>query len=180
MQERAIQQFGPPPPPPPHYHNHPLPLPLQQQQCPASAPPAVNSPDKKSGQKKKKASTKKAPSKKKTLTTKKSGSSGGKQMAFTVEEKMGLALIIDRELPLGLEGWDKVVMVYNEEFPDQQRTKGSLCSLFKKMYKTGPPTGTPDMPEHIQLAKSANEAIKQMARVSNGVSDDEYEEEIIE
>jgi hypothetical protein len=36
------------------------------------------------------------------------------------------------------------------------------------------------MPEYNQLAMDANKAIKQQARASNGVSDDDYEDEFNE
>jgi hypothetical protein len=146
-----------------------------QQLCPSSAPPAVNGPTppvKKKAPPKKKALPKKAPPK----NNNNAGSGGGKNMAFRPEEKLSVATLCDKHLPFRKEAWDQLMQEYNDWYLDCQRTRGSFRALFKKMYETAPPTGTPDMPEYIQLAKDAHEGIKAMASASTSQLDDEYEE----
>jgi hypothetical protein len=103
------------------------------------------------------------------------GKGGGKSMAYTIQEKMKIAELCDRELPIGNRAWMKLMEEYNSCFPGHEQTRQSLGQQFYKMHTAKPPSGDPTIPEHIQLAKDAQAGILQKAEHSNGTSDEDFE-----
>jgi len=110
-------------------------------------------------------------------------SRGKRGPAFTARELENLADTVEEIVPIGHTEWDRVRDQHNEIFPDQNRTTESLRRKFQWMVKMKIPTGDPNMPRHIRVAKRANYAIVKATDGSTGspardlANDDEDEGE---
>ena len=92
----------------------------------------------------------------------------GRGLAFTKSELENLADTVEEIVPIGHTEWDRVRDKHNEIFPDQNRTTESLRRKFQWMVKMKIPTGDPNMPRHIRVAKRANYAIVKATDGSTG------------
>jgi hypothetical protein len=106
---------------------------------------------------------------------------GKRGLAFTARELENLADTVEEIVPIGHTEWDRVRDKHNEIFPDQNRTTESLRRKFQWMVKMKIPTGDPNMPRHIRVAKRANYAIVKATDGSTGspardLSDDDEDD----
>ncbi|EGZ13514.1 hypothetical protein PHYSODRAFT_400980, partial [Phytophthora sojae] len=88
-----------------------------------------------------------------------------------------LLLLIENELPLGRDEWERLAASYNANRPRgaPERDFESLRRKFKVLYSTRKPTGTPNMPPHVKKAKEVKLAIDEKANVIE--MDDEADED---
>ena len=106
---------------------------------------------------------------------------GKRRLAFTTRELENLADTVEEIVPIGHTEWDRVRDRHNEIFPEQNRTTESLRRKFQWMVKMKMPTGDPNMPRHIRVAKRANYAIVKATDGSTGspardLADDDEDE----
>ena len=122
---------------------------------------------------------KKRPKKKKKKTSppkKANDSEAGKGAAYTTEEMMELASIMEEILPIGKISFQRVEDRYNAVFPTRTRTADNLRRKFKNLVDCKKPTGSSDMPDHVRIAKRANYKIIDKSYASNGLASDDEEE----
>jgi len=93
---------------------------------------------------------------------------GKKGLAFTIRELENLADTVEEIVPIGHTEWDRVRDLHSKVFPEQNRTTDSLRRKFQWMAKLKMPTGDPNMPRHIRVAKIANYAIVKATDGSTG------------
>ena len=179
MEAWRANQFAHPPPGPYGtigYQNSPSLPPLRQQAVAAPAPyvggtheAALPPSDPNKRKKNKKATAKKS--------TKKPTSSGtaGKGTQYTEEELLHIATLFEDHLPIGKISFRKVETLYNQAFPKRTRTASNLKRRFRTMVDEKMPTGDPDMPDHIRIAKRAHYKTIEKANASHGLSSDEEE-----
>ena len=74
---------------------------------------------------------------------------------FTTRELESLAEVVADIIPMPNTDWDTVWEAHNESFPDLNRTSDSLKRKFQEMARTKIPTGDPNCPRHIRVAKRA-------------------------
>ncbi len=84
---------------------------------------------------------------------------GKRGLSFTVHELVSLVETIEEILPISHTEWDRVRDQHNKFFPDQNQTSDSHRRKFQWTAKLKMPTGDPNMPHHIHIAKRANYAI---------------------
>jgi len=122
-----------------------------------------------------------AKKKKKKATTKKtkdtSKNEAGKGTAYTKDELVTLAELMEEILPIGKISFQRIADRYNEAFPTRTRTLDNLRRKYQTMVNNKTPTGNPDMPEHIQIAKRAHYKTIEKANSSHALSSDEEEDE---
>jgi hypothetical protein len=108
---------------------------------------------------------------------------GKRGLAFTARELENLADTVEEIVPISHTEWDRVRDQHSEFFSEQNRTTESLRRKFQWMVKMKIPTGDPNMPRHIRVAKRANYAIVKATNGSTGsppasdLADDDEEEE---
>ena len=93
---------------------------------------------------------------------------GKRGLAFTAPELENLAETIEEIVPISHTDWDRVRDQHNENFPEQNRTTDSIRRKFQWMAKLKMPTGHPNMPRHIRVAKRAFYAIVKATDGSTG------------
>ena len=71
---------------------------------------------------------------------------------FTKAETTSLLKAIERILPINMEGWNEVHDIFNSKH-SPQGVEG-LRRKFNKLANKPVPTGNPNMPEDVKLAKS--------------------------
>ena len=74
---------------------------------------------------------------------------------FTTHELESLADAVADIIPMSNTDWDTVWEAHNESFPGLNRTSDSLKRKFQEMARTKIPTGDPNCPHHIHIAKRA-------------------------
>ena len=74
---------------------------------------------------------------------------------FTTHELESLADAVEDIIPMSNTDWDTVSEVHNESFPGLNMTSDSLKRKFQEMARTKIPTGDPNCPHHIRIAKRA-------------------------
>ena len=79
---------------------------------------------------------------------------------------MDMLWIIKRIKPIGSEEWQAVTDEHNEDFPG--RSKESLMKKYATLYRKKIPTGDPNCPEEVKLAKQVKYLIGQKAAVGDG------------
>jgi len=112
---------------------------------------------------------------------------GARGLAFKAPKLENLANIVEEIVPISHTDWDRVRDQHNEKFSEQNRTTESLRRKFQWMAKMKIPTGDPNMPRHIRVAKRANYAIVKATDGSTGSpvhgdndDDEEEDEEVAE
>ena len=106
---------------------------------------------------------------------------GKRGLTFTARELENLADTVEEIVPISHTEWDRVRDQHSEFFPEQNRTTESLRRKFQWMVKMKIPTGDPNMPRHIRVAKRANYAIVKATDGSTGspvtdLADDDEDE----
>ena len=93
---------------------------------------------------------------------------GKRGLAFTASELESLAESVEDFVPISHTDWDKIRDDHSKYFPEQNRTTDSLRRKFQWMAKLKIPTGDPNMPRHIRVAKRAYYAIVKASDGSTG------------
>ena len=101
---------------------------------------------------------------------------GARGLAFKAPELENLADIVEEIVPISHTDWDRVRDQHNEKFSKQNRTTESLRRKFQWMAKMKIPTGDPNMPRHIRVAKRAK-ATDGSTPVRDDDDDDDEEED---
>jgi len=80
---------------------------------------------------------------------------GKRGFKFTIHELESLVKAVEELIPISNTewewGWDRHIALY----PQQDRTLKSLKRKFQEMARTKIPTGDPNCPHHIRIAKRA-------------------------
>lgn len=63
--------------------------------------------------------------------------------------------IIHQVLPMGPNEWESVESDCNTHCPEHMRLLDNLCHQFNKQHKKKAPTGDPNIPRHVRIAKTA-------------------------
>ena len=93
---------------------------------------------------------------------------------FTKAETTTLLKVIERILPIDVEGWTEVHDIFNSKH--SPRGVEGLKWKFNKLTNKPVPTGNPNIPEDVKLAKSIKGKLFRRSGVTN-LSDEEEEEE---
>ena len=92
-------------------------------------------------------------------------------MNYTSEEVMHLLQLLEDVVPVSKTDWDNVVTSHSERYPG--RDVISLRRKFQSLHRRRVPTGDPNMPEEIRLAKEVKELIGRRAHIGTG--DEEFD-----
>ncbi|KAE9034356.1 hypothetical protein PR003_g1434 [Phytophthora rubi] len=86
---------------------------------------------------------------------------------YTSADVDRLLLLIENELPLGRDEWERLATTYNANRPRgaPERDFESLRRKFKVLYSTWKPTAMPNMPPLVKKAKEVTQAIDDKANV---------------
>jgi hypothetical protein len=86
---------------------------------------------------------------------------------YKMAEITRLLSLVEEHLPLGKDEWERLAMSYNTNRSRTwaERDMDSLRRKFKALYSVRKPTGTAEMPPHIEKAKWAKQAIDDKANV---------------
>ena len=74
---------------------------------------------------------------------------------FTTHELESLAEAVADIIPMSNTDWDNILEIHVANFPGLNRTSDSLKRKFQEMARTKIPTGDPNCPNHIRIAKRA-------------------------
>jgi hypothetical protein len=74
---------------------------------------------------------------------------------FTTRELESLAEAVADMIPMSNTDWDNISEIHDANFPGLNRTSDSLKRKFQEMARTKIPTGDPNCPLHIRIAKRA-------------------------
>ena len=106
---------------------------------------------------------------------------GARGLAFKAPKLENLANIVEEIVPISHTDWDRVRDQHNESYREQNWTTESLMRKFQWMAKLKMPTGDPNMPRHIRVARRVNYAIVKATDGSMGLpvcdNDDDDDEE---
>jgi hypothetical protein len=80
---------------------------------------------------------------------------GKRGYKFTTPELESLAEAVEEIVPISSTEWDRVWNEHNSRYPELNRTADSLKLKFQEMARTKIPTGEPECPPHICIAKWA-------------------------
>ena len=94
---------------------------------------------------------------------------------FTKAETTTLLKVIEEILPIDVEAWNEVHYVFNSKHTPHG-VKGLKCK-FNKLTNKPVPTGNPNMPEDVRLAKSIKSKLFHRSGVTNLSEEEEEEEE---
>ena len=81
-------------------------------------------------------------------------------------ETVHLLNILQRILPIGSEEWQQCLDEHNLEYPG--RCKQSIMRKYAGLYRKGTPTGDPNCPDNVKLAKRVKYAIGNRAAIGDG------------
>jgi len=111
--------------------------------------------------------------KKKTPAKNKTSKEQTKKLSnhFTEAEAEALSQTVLDILPIGPEMWETVVNTYNASHPGRERDDPSLRRKYNLMLKSQKPTGNPNCPNSIRLAKRANYKIIERSEACVDFSD---------
>jgi hypothetical protein len=79
---------------------------------------------------------------------------GGRRVGnpnWSRDETMHMLSIVQQLLPIGAEQWDAVVAEHSNEYPG--RCKNGIMRKYTALHRKGIPTGDPNCPEDVRLAK---------------------------
>ena len=93
---------------------------------------------------------------------------------FTKAETTTLLKAVERILPIDVEGWTEVHKIFNSKH--SSRGVEGLKRKFNKLANKPEPTGNPNIPEDVKLAKSIKGKLFRRSGATN-LSDEEEEEE---
>ncbi|VEU37861.1 unnamed protein product [Pseudo-nitzschia multistriata] len=86
---------------------------------------------------------------------------------YSEKELITLMTLIKEILPIGKSDWDMVVHRHGQNYP-YGRSKDSIKTKFNRLRRMKTPTGNPNIPESVQLAREAHHLIGIKANIGNG------------
>jgi hypothetical protein len=102
---------------------------------------------------------------------------GGPTSHYSDEELDILLGLIKEYLPIGNVLWMRVVDEFNKRVPpDRVRNKASILRKYNSLHQKLMPTGDPNMPPHVKIAKHINYLIMDKSEMINAEEMDEEEE----
>eukprot|EP00536_Pseudo-nitzschia_multiseries_P018265 jgi/Psemu1/54828/gm1.54828_g len=87
---------------------------------------------------------------------------------YSKTELIELLHTIRSILPIGPEQWNQVTQIHRDNFPDTDRTVPNLRGKYTNLYQKQMPTGDPNCPEEVKLAKKIRRLIYEKAGIGNG------------
>ena len=112
---------------------------------------------------------------KKSLPSSVTMARGKRGFKFTADELESLAESVEEIVPISSTEWERVWNQHISFFPDRNRTAESLKRKFQEMARVKIPTGDPECPRHIRIAKRAYYAIVKATNGSTGGGSDDWE-----
>ena len=97
------------------------------------------------------------------------------QRGFTKAETTTLLKAVERILPIDAEGWTEVHEIFNSKH--SSRGVEGLKRKFNKLANKPVPTGNPNIPEDVKLAKSIKGKLFRRSGATNLSDEDEEEDE---
>ena len=94
-------------------------------------------------------------------------------VVFTLRERLHLLDTIADELPVTSVAWDRVAEIHSERYDVERRTGESLKQKFNELCRKPAPTGDPNIPEDVCLAKHIRQIIVRSVNASTGDNEDE-------
>ena len=94
---------------------------------------------------------------------------------FTTNELESLAESIEEFVPISSTKWERVWNEHISIFPHRNRTAESLKHKFQEMARAKIPTGDPECPRHIRIAKRAYYSIVKAMDGSTGEGSNDWE-----
>ena len=94
-------------------------------------------------------------------------------VVFTLRERLHLLDTIADELPVTSVAWDRVAEIHSERYDVERRTGESLKQKFNELCRKPAPTGDPNIPEDVRLAKHIRQIIVRSVNASTGDNKDE-------
>eukprot|EP00536_Pseudo-nitzschia_multiseries_P016629 jgi/Psemu1/46974/gm1.46974_g len=86
---------------------------------------------------------------------------------YSRREVMELLYTLKAILPVGPEDWAQVGLIHNDNFPDTNRSVENLRRKYNGLYRKQIPTGDPNCPKDVKLAKR----VKYLIKCKEGVGD---------
>lgn len=80
-------------------------------------------------------------------------------------------------LPISSAGWDRVAELHQEVYVIENRTADSLKRKFNEVCRKPAPTGDPNVPEDVRLAKHVRQIIVRTVNASTGTNHDDEDDE---
>jgi len=114
-----------------------------------------------------------APQKKAPSKTKKGSGDKKEDLRFTEQEKLEFMSIMEQIVPVSQVDWDMVEADFNFNFPERERTVAALRRFFNGCVKKKCPTGDPNIPKWVKMAKQINEAIISKSDAVVEIDDDD-------
>ena len=96
------------------------------------------------------------------------GGRRGNTRNFTYEERINFLTIMRDVLPIDGNEWDSVVSQHNQLYAHCDRSIPSLRRKFQELYRKKIPSGDPNMPEDVRLAKHVMYKITEKSEISAG------------
>jgi hypothetical protein len=93
----------------------------------------------------------------------------GRSTDYTKEELLHFLNIALSIKPISQEAWEMVLAEHNVEFGHKNRTVESLRRKYAQLHRKKIPTGDPECPEEVKLAKRVKYAICTAADIGDGV-----------
>ena len=84
---------------------------------------------------------------------------------------MNLLQILERVRPIGSEEWQQCTDEHGVSYPQRRKDDGGKDSIRRKLatlYRKGIPTGDPNCPEEVELAKKIKYTIGDRAAMGDG------------
>eukprot|EP00536_Pseudo-nitzschia_multiseries_P017163 jgi/Psemu1/49615/gm1.49615_g len=79
-------------------------------------------------------------------------------------------------LPISPEDWDVIAQIHRDNFPDTNRSVQNLHRKYTNLYCKQVPTGNPNCPEEVELARRIKWLVKDKAEVGDGEEEFDLEE----
>jgi hypothetical protein len=96
-------------------------------------------------------------------------------VVFSMRERLHLLDIIADELPVSSAAWEHVADIHREMYDAENRTADSLKRKFNELTRRPAPTGDPNVPEDVRLAKQIRQMIVRSVNASTGENEEEDE-----
>ena len=96
-------------------------------------------------------------------------------IVFNMRERLHLLDIIADELLVLSAAWEHVADIHREMYDEENRTADSLKRKFNELTRRPAPTGDPNVPEDVRLAKQIRQMIVRSVNASTGENEEEDE-----
>ena len=93
--------------------------------------------------------------------------------AWEEDETLHLLDAIDEYLPINPEEWEQVKALHDQRYGSRRRTMKTLMRVYGELARTTEPTGNPNIPVVVKLAKEIRERIRAKTDGTTGSPDDD-------